>query len=324
MLMGDLALSMIGMIIISPLLAQILAPALNRLYDALRIDPSAITSMLFANDLGGAALAKEVARDPQLGRFNGMVVAPMMGCTISFTIAFALNAVKPHQHKPLLLGLLCGIVTIPPGCLLGGLILRIPLIQLLYNLLPLFFFSLMVAIGLLLLPELSTRIFHAVGTGIKILITIGLILGIVRSLSGYELIPGLNRLEDAGLICLNAAIVMTGAFPLLHILSRLLGKLLKRLGRSIGIDENASLGFVACLANSISVFGMMEKMDEKGVMLNAAFSVSAAFVFGDHLAFTLAYDPDCMAGVIIGKLTAGLLSLMAANFMYNRLTKSKC
>lgn len=322
MLLGDLALSMIGMIVVSPLLATLLSPALNWLYEAIHIDPSSITSMLFANDLGGSALATEVAKDVQLSRFNGMVVTSMMGGTISFTIAFALGAVKEQQHKPLLLGLLCGIVTIPFGCFLGGLALHIPLAQLLYNLLPLLLFSLLVAAGLLFFPDMSTKIFGALGVGIKILITTGLILGIVRSLSGYEIIKGLNKLEDAGLICLNAAIVMTGAFPLLRILSKLLSKQLNHLGQRIGINETASLGFVSCLANSISTFGMMEKMDEKGVMLNAAFAVSAAFVFGDHLAFTLAYDPGCLTAVIIGKLAAGMLALFAANFMYNRLKKA--
>lgn len=321
MLLGDLALSMIGMIVISPLLAELLSPALNWLYAAIRIDPSSITSMLFANDLGGAALATEVAKDVQMGRFNGMVVTSMMGGTISFTIAFALGAVQERQHKPLLLGLLCGIVTIPFGCLLGGLVLRIPLMQLLYNLLPLIAFSLLVAAGLMYFPGLSTRIFGLLGVGIKILITFGLIFGIVRCLSGYEIVPGLNRLEDAGLICLNAAVVMTGAFPMLHILSKALGSRLDRIGQRAGINETASLGFISCLANSISTFGMMEKMDEKGVILNSAFAVSAAFVFGDHLAFTLAYDPGCLPAVIIGKLVAGALSLLVANFMYNRLNK---
>jgi ethanolamine transporter len=296
---------------------------LNTLYDALGIEPSSITSMLFANDMGGAALASEVARDTQMGRFNGTVVASMMGCTISFTVAFSLNAVKSHQHRPLLLGLLCGIVTIPVGCFAGGFVLHVPTLPLLYNLLPLFIFSLLVAAGLMLFPELSTKIFGALGTSIKILITVGLILGIVCSLSGYEIISGLNPLEDAGIICLNAAIVMTGAFPLLKLLSKLLGKRLNALGKRIGIDETASLGLISCLANSISTFDMMGKMNEKGVMLNAAFAVSAAFVFGDHLAFTLAYDPECLIGVIIGKLTAGLLALLAANFMYRRLCSRK-
>lgn len=323
MLLGDLALAMIGMIVISPLLADLLAPALNMLYNTLNIDPSSITSMLFANDLGGSALATAVARDVQLGRFNGMVVTSMMGGTISFTITFALGAVKPHQHKPLLLGLLCGIVTIPFGCFLGGVCLHIPLPQLLYNLLPLLLFSILVAAGLFFLPDLCTKIFGCIGTGIKILITIGLIFGIVRSLSGYEIVKGLETLENAGSICLNAAVVMTGAFPLLTLLSRLLGKQLNKLGTRMGINETASLGFVSTLANSISTFGMMEKMDEKGAMLNAAFAVSAAFVFGDHLAFTLAYDPGTLSGVIVGKLFAGILSLIVAQFMYNRLYAQK-
>ena len=323
MLLGDLALAMIGMIVISPLLADLLSPALNALYNALHIDPSSITSMLFANDLGGSALATAVAKDVQLGRFNGMVVTSMMGGTISFTITFALSAVKPQQHKPLLLGLLCGIVTIPFGCFLGGLCLRIPLGQLLYNLLPLLLFSMLVAAGLFFLPDLCTKVFSILGTGIKILITIGLIFGIVRSLSGYEIIKGLNKLEDAGVICLNAAVVMTGAFPLLTLLSRVLNKQLRSLGERVGINETSSLGFVSCLANSISTFGMMEKMDEKGVLLNSAFAVSAAFVFGDHLAFTLAYDPGTLTGVIVGKLAAGVLSLVVAQFMYNRLYLKK-
>mgnify|MGYP002516412304 CR=1 FL=1 len=33
-----------------------------------------------------------------------------------------------------------------------------------------------------------------------------------------------------------------------------------------------------------------EKMDRKGIVLNMAFAVSAAFVLGDHLAFTMMFD----------------------------------
>jgi ethanolamine transporter len=60
----------------------------------------------------------------------------------------------------------------------------------------------------------------------------------------------------------------------------------------------------------------MEKMDEKGALLNAAFTVSAAFVFADHLAFTLAFDPDALAGMIAGKLIAGVLAIALAAVVY--------
>jgi DNA-directed RNA polymerase subunit RPC12/RpoP len=72
------------------------------------IDPSILPSVLFANDMGGAPLAVEAARDRALGAFNAMVVSSMMGCTVSFTIPFALGGVPKELHRDMLLGLLCG------------------------------------------------------------------------------------------------------------------------------------------------------------------------------------------------------------------------
>ena len=60
--------------------------------------------------------------------------------------------------------------------------------------------------------------------GIKILITVGLVLGIIRFLTGYELIRGLDTLENGAAVCLNASVVMTGAFPFVFVLSKILKK----------------------------------------------------------------------------------------------------
>ncbi|MBR5445993.1 MAG: ethanolamine utilization protein EutH, partial [Clostridia bacterium] len=93
MLLGTMALSMIGMIVISPWIAETLAPAFDVFRDLLGIDPSVIPASLFANDMGGAPLAVEIAHDREIGMFNALVVSSMMGCTISFTIPFALGVV---------------------------------------------------------------------------------------------------------------------------------------------------------------------------------------------------------------------------------------
>lgn len=315
MLFGSLALSMIGMIVMSPLIADALQPAMNALWRTLHVDPSLLMASLFANDLGGASLAVETAVEPVLGRFNGLVVSSMMGATISFTIPYALDKVRPVQHESLLLGLLCGVITIPIGCFVGGLVLRVPMAMLLGNMLPLFIISALMAAGLLLVPRLCMKLFGLLGTGIKILITVGLALSILRYLVGIEVIPGLGTLEDAAAIVLNASVVMTGAFPLLAILSRLLKVPLSRLGQKIGINEVSAMGFVSTLAASITTYEMMESMDRKGAILNSAFSVSAAFVFADHLAFTLAFDSSCLPGVIVGKLVAGVCAVILANFV---------
>lgn len=317
-LFGPLALSMMGMIIISPLAAELLSPALDALNRALGIDPSIVTSLIFANDMGGATLAADVAKDAQLGGFNGLVVASMMGCTISFTVPYALSNVNKNLHEELLTGLLCGVATIPVGCIIGGLIMGVSVRALIIDMLPLIIFSALVAAGLIFIPRVCTRLFALLGRLLQIIITAGLALGIIRFLTGFEPVKGLGTLEDAAAICLNASIIMTGAFPLLHILSRLLRKPLALFGSRVGINEASAMGFVSTLAASMTTFEMMERMDRKGVALNSAFSVSAAFVLADHLAFTLAYDPAWLAGVIPGKLISGICALAAANFMYGR------
>ena len=98
MLLGTMALSMIGMIVISPFIADVLSPCFDFVYKAFGIDPSVIPAILFANDMGGAPLAKEVAQNADIGMFNALVVSSMMGATISFTIPLSLGMVK-NEHS---------------------------------------------------------------------------------------------------------------------------------------------------------------------------------------------------------------------------------
>ena len=99
LLLGQLVLSMMGMIIIAPVLAELLSPVFDFVYNALGIEPSIIPSMLFANDMGGAPLAKEIAKNSQVGMYNAMVVSSMMGATVSFTIPLALGCLKKENPQ---------------------------------------------------------------------------------------------------------------------------------------------------------------------------------------------------------------------------------
>ena len=203
MLLGNLAVSIIGMIVIAPLLAEAMQPAFGFLSDVLHIDPSIIPACLFANDMGGGLLASEVMLEENVGLFNAMVVSSMMGCTISFTIPYALGVVDQSKQRMLLMGLLCGIVTIPVGCFVSGLVLGIRLTALLVNLLPLILFSGLIAFGLIRCPEACVKIFGVVGTGIRIVITAGLALALFRFLTGVELVKGLDTLEGAWISALR-------------------------------------------------------------------------------------------------------------------------
>ena len=98
----------------------------------------------------------------------------------------------------------------------------------------------------------------------------------------------------------------------------LLAKPLKAVSGKIGVNEISVLGMVSCLVTSATTFGMMDKMDKKGTVLNSAFAVSGAFALGSHLAFTMAFDEGYVAAVVAGKLVAGVLALLLANVIYSK------
>lgn len=322
MLLGTLALSMTGMIVMSPVIAKIIQPFSEVFARVTGIDPSIIPASLLANDMGGAALSAEMSINSQTGLFNALIVSSMMGCTISYTIPFALGMVNKEQHKELMLGLLCGIVTIPIGCFIAGIICRISIVSLLILLIPLIIFSLFVAFGLVKYPELCVKVFKCFGLFVTVLITIGLVLGIIKFLTGIEIIHGISTIEEGMYICINAAIVLSGAFPFMCVLSKLLSKQIKIISDKLGINEHSVLGIISCLVTSATTFGLMNKMDKKGVVLNSAFAVSGAFVFGGHLAFTMAFDKAYIWPMIIGKIVSGLSALLLANMIYFKNSKS--
>ena len=318
LLLGQLVLSMMGMIILAPVLAQLLNPFFNFVYNTFKIEPSVLPAMIFANDMGGAILAKEIAQNSELGMFNGMIVASMMGATVSFTIPMALGCIKKEKHNDLMIGLLCGVITIPIGCFIGGLICKISVLSLLIDLLPLIIFSLITAIGLWLVPNICVKIFIGVGFILKLMIAFGFILGGIDLLLGIKVIEDTADVLYAAKICLSAAFVMSGAFPLLFIISKVLSKPLNAFGNYLKINNKSTLGFISTLANNVSTFEIMNGMDEKGTILNSAFAVSASFLLADHLAFTLAFEPSYLLSMIVAKIISGLAALILAIFVYKR------
>ncbi len=320
-LFGNMALSMIGMLVLAPAIGNAMRPMLTFVKDALHVDPSVIPASLLANDMGGADLAIQLAADEQMGMFNGLIVAAMMGVILSFTVPFALGVVKKEQHDKLLLGLLCGVVAVPVGCFAGGLVYRVPFVALLIDLLPLVLLAGLICVGLLLIPNVCVRIFRVLAFLVKIVVTVGLLLGAVEYLFGVTVIEGLAPIEEGALVCFRISLTLCGVFPLIYLLSHVLGRPLRALGKRIGLNEASVLGFVGNLASNSTVFGTMDKMDDKGVVLNSAFAASAAFVFGSHLAFTQARAPELVGAMIVAKLVAGVLALAVAWFVYE--TKQK-
>ena len=320
--LGDMGLSMVGMIVLAPYLAELLSPLFNWFYTNLGIDPSIIPATLFANDMGGAPLAKEIAKNESIGMFNALVVSSMMGATVSFSIPYALSVVKKELHKEMFLGFLCGIATVFVGCFVVGLMLQIPFLMLVINLLPLIIFSAIIVLGLLFVPNITVKIFKAIGFIIKGIITVGLLIGMFEFLTDFKILPVSADIKEGAVICFNAAIVLSGAFPFMKVISMLINKPLEKIGNKMGINSTSSLGIVSSIVTNVTTFKMLNDMDKKGAVLNSAFAVSASFLIGGHLAFTTAFDSSYGLYVVLAKLISGVCGLGLAMFIYNRTTKS--
>lgn len=313
--MGSLAMAMIGVITLAPVLAAVLKPVVVPVFGFLGADPAMFAGTILACDMGGGALAAEMTTDPDAALLGGVLTGSMLGATIVFTIPVAMGILEEEDRPAMAKGILCGIVTIPIGVLVGGLVAGFGIGMLLRNILPIVLIAALIALGLWKAENAMIRGFAAFGKGVVAMITAGLAAAIVESLTGFVIIPGMAPISEGFLTVGSIAIVLAGAFPLVYVLTKLLKKPLLRLGKWLGVNDVAAAGLVASLANSIATFGMVKDMDKRGKVVNIAFAVSAAFVFGDHLGFTAGFAPQMLPAMIAGKLAGGVSAVVVALWM---------
>ena len=311
-----MALSMLGMIVIAPAVGAWFRPVFDGFYNIFKIDPSIIPASIFANDMGGMSLSQSVCQSVEIGNYNAFIISSMMGCVISFTIPFSLGIVKKNQHRELFFGFLCGIVTVPTGSFVAGLFCKLHPVAILINLIPLIIISVIVAVALIFFPKICIKCFAVFGFFMKILAVIGLACSIFTFLTKIEINPYFDTFENAAFICANACVTLSGALPIMFLVSKSLNKPLNKLGEKIGINGVSALCFLGSLVTNASTFGVMDQMNKKGVVLNSAFAVSASFVFGSHLAFTMAFDSAYVVPMMIGKIFSGVCAVILACLIY--------
>lgn len=333
---GPLALSMAGVVAAAPVLAQVLGPIITPIYTAIGADASMFATTLLACDMGGYPLAMQLAANESIGSFAGLILGTMMGPTIVFTIPVALGIISKEDRDYLGAGVLAGMITIPLGCIAGGLAMNamtdysLSLGQILINLVPVIVIAALVVLGLWFAPAKMISGFNVFGTGVTIVITALTAIAVFQQITGImfplfyvmstpDAVTGTTPLNDGLLVCGQIGIVLIGAFPMVEWITRTFGGALSKVGSLLGMNDKASAGMVANLANNIAMFNIMGEMDPKGKLLNVAFAVSAAFVFGDHLGFTAGVDQSMVTPVIIGKLVAGITALIVANLLAPKL-----
>ena len=313
--MGSLALAMVGIVSLAPVLANLLKPVVVPIFGFLGADPAMFAGTILACDMGGGALAMQMTENNDAAMLGGVLNGSMLGATLVFTIPVAMGILRESDRPAMAKGILCGIVTIPLGVLAGGIAAGFPLGMVLRNLIPIVLIAVLIAVGLWRAERAMVRGFSLFGKFVVIIVTVGLAAAIVEALTGFVVIPGMEPISEGFEVVGTIAIILAGAFPLVFVLTKLLRTPLMAVGRKLGINDAAAAGLIASLANSIATFGMVKEMNERGKVINIAFAVSAAFVFGDHLGFTAGFAPEMIGPMIIGKLAGGVSAVAVAMWL---------
>ena len=332
--LGDLATAMIGMIALVPVIKIVLGNLLGSFFSMIGSDPSLFAGIILGMDLGGYPLAMELAQSEAVGLFTGMIVAAVMGINVVFNIPVGMGIIRKEDQPYLAVGILIGLITVPLACIVGGIVMinsGFPLTfsDIIFNTLPVAVVAVLIILGLVLMQQKMLRGFILFGKGVTALVTFGTIIAVFQYLTGirFPLFHVMVEPDSSGVIPLldgiqvvgGIALVLLGAFPLVTFITRKFRSPLQKLGRKLNLDESSIAGLIANLANNIPTFQLLKDMNPKGKIFNCAFTVSAAFLLGDHLGFAANANQQMIVPMLAAKLTGGITALILAAFLWKKL-----
>lgn len=309
--LGPIGLSIVGIIVFAPLFADIVGPVVIPLYKAMGMDPS-MFAIILANDLGGFVLAHKLAVNELMGLYAGTTIASMIGCTMVFSIPVGISLIKKADQEAFFKGVMLGIITMPIGSIVGGLASGIPARVILFNCIPILVLAAFMITGLVFFQRHMIKAFTVFGKLMVIISTIGLACSAFTSLTDIKIIKGLAPISDGTKVLVATGIVLLGSYPVIYIIKKILSRPFTRIGKRVDLNSDSMMGLLVALANPVPVFGMIEKMNERGKVINMAWLVCVAAALGSHLGFTAGVAPSMVGVMIIGKLVSGVLALVLA------------
>src|SRR5690625_464915 len=340
---GHIFIPCAGIMASIPYLSTFISSVAGPFLSQFGIDSSIAATSMIAVDMGGYQLA-DVLAETRESWIIAMVIGYFLGPTLTFLIPVGLALISKNDYKYMALGVMAGILTIPIGVLVACFIIAIskpqireivstndpslyPLIlsfaEILITLIPLIIFVVLLAVGLRLYPNIMIRGFLFYGKILDIGIKLVLVFSIVEYFTGFftTVFGGwgfdpiiadsedvFRALEVAGYI----GIMLAGSFPMIYLLRNLFARPLQKLANALGMQTIGSTGLVASVANTLAMFRMVKDMPAKDKVINIAFSVCIATVFGDHLSFTANFQPNLIVPIMVAKIVAALCAIYLA------------
>lgn len=312
-MLGPVGLSMAGIICLAPVMSSLLGIIVRPLCDLVHMDPGIFGSIL-AIDMGGYSLSMDLAKDPVFGRFSGIVVSSMFGCTVVYSIPVGLGFISPEERPYFTKGILLGLTAMPFGIITGGLICGLSIGTILWNTLPVLLISLLLAIGVVKKPDATMKGFLAFAKFIRIVAIFGLAIAAFTHLSGLPLLPGMPALQDAMQTVSSICIVMLGSMPLAELIQRLMKVPFRWISEKTGLNGACTTALLLGLVTATPALAMIPQMNKRGKVVISACLVSCVCAFGAHFAYANNTEPHMVAAMLAAKLLGGILGGAIAMF----------
>jgi ethanolamine transporter len=312
--MGGLCFSMAGIYCIGITSISAHPSTFSQLSAAVPFDISLLVGVLLAPDLGGYSICTQLAASPALGLYAGLLISSTVGCTISFVLPTSLGSLPTAEIDSFMKGISFGIITVPVGVFLGGLLLGIFPQILFTNLWPVLLLCCVLCLCFYVAPKRTIKALTILGDIIRIT---GIVLFCIVAAEVFvPAIPIITNslVNEVLVIVLKITIIVSGSMVASQLVLNHFANALKRAGQLLGINEYAVIGLFISLATSISMLPMFSKMDRRGKVMNAAFTVSGAFVLGGQLAFVSSVQSSStmIAIYMITKIVSGISALALA------------
>lgn len=322
--MGGLTVSMVGFYTIGTALVQNHAAGLAALSEKLPFDPSLPIGCLLASDIGALGIAQQLAVTPEMAVFTGALVAGGLGTTVSYQLPVFLATVKEEEIPELMLGFVFGIAALPMGLLIGGVMLGLPFGALMLNMIPVIVLCLVLVLGFRWFPERTMAVLIVLGRVIRILSYICFAVSAIGVFAPQHCPVDQALVRDVLYVILRMVIVTCGGLVLSQLALKKLSAPIARVGRLLGINNEAVIGLLLSLTQSLAMLPLFPRMDKKGKLLNGAFSVCGAYLMGGQFAYVSSLVlPEQTAAFVVNKVVAGVMGMiLAAVYCRRKVSKS--
>lgn len=316
--MGSLAISIIGIYTIAITFINNNSEIIEKLNQYFFFDISMVIGSILAPDIGGYPIINQISQNEGITILAGVLLSSTLGCTLSFQLPIFLSYLETKEIDLLMKGFVIGIMTLPFGLIMAYPFLNISFICFIKNIIPVLLLCLLIVIMLNQFPNKTINILKKIAEFIQFISYLFFFIVIVGIYIPTIQYVDIQLLEESLLMVLKMVIIVSGSMVLSKLILKYFSHSIQKIANLLSVNQETVIGFILNCASSLAMLPLYSKMDKKGKLMNAAFSVSGAYVFGAQLAFIASIHNSSVTLFVIIKIISGLLAVFVADKFYRK------